>query len=120
MFLSLFFPQYACDIQAEVVGKPAKRFFESALAELGVPPEQVRLRCHDHGLCHIFVLTGAFFLLCSNFEKLQKRLKESVTRTQCLAEAKEVPQCLAVCLEAGGCRMLELIPKCHLFPVLSH
>ncbi|XP_068876326.1 phospholysine phosphohistidine inorganic pyrophosphate phosphatase isoform X1 [Aphelocoma coerulescens] len=32
--------EYACDIQAEVVGKPAKRFFESALAELGVPPEQ--------------------------------------------------------------------------------
>ncbi|NWV35345.1 LHPP phosphatase, partial [Grantiella picta] len=32
--------EYACDVQAEVVGKPAKRFFESALAELGVPPEQ--------------------------------------------------------------------------------
>ncbi|XP_018766077.1 phospholysine phosphohistidine inorganic pyrophosphate phosphatase isoform X2 [Serinus canaria] len=32
--------EYACDIQAEVVGKPSKRFFESALAELGVPPEQ--------------------------------------------------------------------------------
>ncbi|XP_030915744.1 phospholysine phosphohistidine inorganic pyrophosphate phosphatase [Geospiza fortis] len=32
--------EYACDIQAEVVGKPAKRFFESALAELGVPAEQ--------------------------------------------------------------------------------
>ncbi|RLW02198.1 hypothetical protein DV515_00007459, partial [Chloebia gouldiae] len=32
--------EYACDVQAEVVGKPAKSFFESALAELGVPPEQ--------------------------------------------------------------------------------
>uniref|UniRef100_A0A674GV13 Phospholysine phosphohistidine inorganic pyrophosphate phosphatase n=1 Tax=Taeniopygia guttata TaxID=59729 RepID=A0A674GV13_TAEGU len=32
--------EYACDVQAEVVGKPAKTFFESALAELGVPPEQ--------------------------------------------------------------------------------
>ncbi|XP_039927413.1 phospholysine phosphohistidine inorganic pyrophosphate phosphatase isoform X6 [Hirundo rustica] len=32
--------EYACDIQAEVVGKPAKSFFESALAELGIPPEQ--------------------------------------------------------------------------------
>uniref|UniRef100_A0A8C9FH84 Phospholysine phosphohistidine inorganic pyrophosphate phosphatase n=1 Tax=Pavo cristatus TaxID=9049 RepID=A0A8C9FH84_PAVCR len=32
---------YACDVQAEVVGKPAKAFFESALAEMGVPPEQV-------------------------------------------------------------------------------
>ncbi|XP_010007116.1 PREDICTED: phospholysine phosphohistidine inorganic pyrophosphate phosphatase [Chaetura pelagica] len=33
--------EYACDVQAEVVGKPAKTFFESALAELGLPPEQV-------------------------------------------------------------------------------
>ncbi|XP_019473423.1 phospholysine phosphohistidine inorganic pyrophosphate phosphatase, partial [Meleagris gallopavo] len=33
--------EYACDVQAEVVGKPAKAFFESALAEMGVPPEQV-------------------------------------------------------------------------------
>nr|XP_025971657.1 phospholysine phosphohistidine inorganic pyrophosphate phosphatase [Dromaius novaehollandiae] len=32
--------EYACDIQAEVVGKPAKMFFESALAELGVQPQQ--------------------------------------------------------------------------------
>ncbi|XP_066046855.1 phospholysine phosphohistidine inorganic pyrophosphate phosphatase isoform X5 [Chamaea fasciata] len=32
--------EYACDVQAEVVGKPAKSFFESALAELGVPAEQ--------------------------------------------------------------------------------
>lgn len=37
-----FFFQYACDVQAEVVGKPAKMFFESALAEMGVPPQQVR------------------------------------------------------------------------------
>ncbi|XP_052532829.1 phospholysine phosphohistidine inorganic pyrophosphate phosphatase isoform X6 [Tympanuchus pallidicinctus] len=32
--------EYACDVQAEVVGKPAKAFFESALAEMGVAPEQ--------------------------------------------------------------------------------
>ncbi|XP_067389546.1 phospholysine phosphohistidine inorganic pyrophosphate phosphatase isoform X2 [Emydura macquarii macquarii] len=32
--------EYACDIQAEVVGKPAKTFFQSALAEMGVEPEQ--------------------------------------------------------------------------------
>nr|XP_009668866.1 PREDICTED: phospholysine phosphohistidine inorganic pyrophosphate phosphatase [Struthio camelus australis] len=32
--------EYACDIQAEVVGKPAKMFFESALAEVGVQPQQ--------------------------------------------------------------------------------
>lgn len=74
-----------------MVGKPSKRFFESALAELGVPPEQVRLRCHAQGLCHLFVPTGAFFLLCCSFAKLQKRLKENVTRAQCLAEAEEVP-----------------------------
>ncbi|XP_040420116.1 phospholysine phosphohistidine inorganic pyrophosphate phosphatase isoform X1 [Cygnus olor] len=32
--------EYACDVEAEVVGKPAKAFFESALAEMGVPPQQ--------------------------------------------------------------------------------
>ncbi|KAM9010749.1 phospholysine phosphohistidine inorganic pyrophosphate phosphatase isoform 1-T1 [Ara ararauna] len=32
--------EYACDVEAEVVGKPAKPFFESALAEMGVPPQQ--------------------------------------------------------------------------------
>ncbi|XP_075791416.1 phospholysine phosphohistidine inorganic pyrophosphate phosphatase isoform X3 [Pelodiscus sinensis] len=32
--------EYACDIQAEVVGKPAKMFFQSALAEMEVEPQQ--------------------------------------------------------------------------------
>ncbi|KAJ6668978.1 hypothetical protein lerEdw1_007787, partial [Lerista edwardsae] len=32
--------EYACDVQAEVVGKPAKMFFQSALAEMGVEPHQ--------------------------------------------------------------------------------
>ncbi|XP_062491188.1 phospholysine phosphohistidine inorganic pyrophosphate phosphatase isoform X4 [Pezoporus occidentalis] len=32
--------EYACDVEAEVVGKPAKPFFESALAAMGVPPQQ--------------------------------------------------------------------------------
>ncbi|XP_053926993.1 phospholysine phosphohistidine inorganic pyrophosphate phosphatase isoform X2 [Cuculus canorus] len=32
--------EYACDVQAEVVGKPAKMFFESALAEMGVTPQE--------------------------------------------------------------------------------
>ncbi|XP_054840254.1 phospholysine phosphohistidine inorganic pyrophosphate phosphatase isoform X2 [Eublepharis macularius] len=32
--------EYACDIQAEVVGKPAKMFFQSALREMGVEPHQ--------------------------------------------------------------------------------
>lgn len=65
-----------------MVGKPSKSFFESALGELGVPPEQVRLRCHDHGLCHVFVPTGAFFLFCYCFEKFQKRLKENASAWQ--------------------------------------
>ncbi|KAM6444104.1 phospholysine phosphohistidine inorganic pyrophosphate phosphatase isoform 1-T1 [Liasis olivaceus] len=32
--------EYACDIQAEVVGKPAKMFFQSALTEMGIEPHQ--------------------------------------------------------------------------------
>ncbi|XP_015277689.1 PREDICTED: phospholysine phosphohistidine inorganic pyrophosphate phosphatase [Gekko japonicus] len=32
--------EYACDIQAEVVGKPAKMFFQSALREMGVEPHE--------------------------------------------------------------------------------
>ncbi|XP_033880397.3 phospholysine phosphohistidine inorganic pyrophosphate phosphatase [Acipenser ruthenus] len=32
--------EYACDIEAEVVGKPAKMFFQSALADMGVEPHQ--------------------------------------------------------------------------------
>uniref|UniRef100_W5MN50 Phospholysine phosphohistidine inorganic pyrophosphate phosphatase n=1 Tax=Lepisosteus oculatus TaxID=7918 RepID=W5MN50_LEPOC len=32
--------EYACDIEAEVVGKPAKMFFLSALADMGVEPHE--------------------------------------------------------------------------------
>ncbi|XP_061490354.1 phospholysine phosphohistidine inorganic pyrophosphate phosphatase isoform X1 [Rhineura floridana] len=32
--------EYACDIQAEVVGKPAKMFFQSALTEMDIEPHQ--------------------------------------------------------------------------------
>ncbi|XP_028651088.1 phospholysine phosphohistidine inorganic pyrophosphate phosphatase [Erpetoichthys calabaricus] len=32
--------EYACDIEAEVVGKPAKMFFMSALADMGIEPQQ--------------------------------------------------------------------------------
>ncbi|XP_042315707.1 phospholysine phosphohistidine inorganic pyrophosphate phosphatase isoform X2 [Sceloporus undulatus] len=32
--------EYACDIQSEVVGKPAKMFFQSALTEMGIEPHQ--------------------------------------------------------------------------------
>ncbi|XP_072095557.1 phospholysine phosphohistidine inorganic pyrophosphate phosphatase isoform X3 [Mobula birostris] len=33
--------EYACDIEAEVVGKPAKMFFLSALSDMGLEPDQV-------------------------------------------------------------------------------
>ncbi|GCB62564.1 phospholysine phosphohistidine inorganic pyrophosphate phosphatase isoform X1 [Scyliorhinus torazame] len=33
--------EYACDIEAEVVGKPAKRFFLSALSDMDLEPDQV-------------------------------------------------------------------------------
>jgi len=33
--------EYAAGVEAEVVGKPSRRFFELALADLGLPPEQV-------------------------------------------------------------------------------
>ncbi|XP_078420980.1 phospholysine phosphohistidine inorganic pyrophosphate phosphatase isoform X2 [Cetorhinus maximus] len=33
--------EYACDIEAEVVGKPAKMFFLSALSDMGLEPDRV-------------------------------------------------------------------------------
>ncbi|XP_058841180.1 phospholysine phosphohistidine inorganic pyrophosphate phosphatase-like [Acipenser ruthenus] len=33
----------ACDIEAELVGRPAKVFFQSALADMGVEPHQAIL-----------------------------------------------------------------------------
>ncbi|XP_078079530.1 phospholysine phosphohistidine inorganic pyrophosphate phosphatase [Mustelus asterias] len=33
--------EYACDIEAEVVGKPAKMFFLSAVSDMGLEPDQV-------------------------------------------------------------------------------
>ncbi|KAH0623672.1 hypothetical protein JD844_006692 [Phrynosoma platyrhinos] len=42
--------EYACDIQAEVVGKPAKMFFQSALTEMGIEPHQlIPIRCYLSG-----------------------------------------------------------------------
>ena len=35
------FPQYACGIEAEVVGKPSPEFFKSALREMGLEAHQV-------------------------------------------------------------------------------
>lgn len=32
--------QYACDVEAEVVGKPAPMFFQSVLADMGVQPSE--------------------------------------------------------------------------------
>ena len=39
--LCLSLLQYACGIQAEVVGKPSPEFFKSALREMGVEAHQV-------------------------------------------------------------------------------
>ena len=35
------FPQYACGIEAELVGKPSPEFFKSALREMRVEAHQV-------------------------------------------------------------------------------
>ncbi|KAG9346071.1 hypothetical protein JZ751_007889 [Albula glossodonta] len=40
VFCTLKRPLYACDIEAEVVGKPAPMFFQSALTDMGIQPEQ--------------------------------------------------------------------------------
>ncbi|KAJ8404803.1 hypothetical protein AAFF_G00331900 [Aldrovandia affinis] len=32
--------EYACDVEAEVVGKPAPMFFQSALTDMGIQPQQ--------------------------------------------------------------------------------
>lgn len=37
----LLSPQYACGIEAEVVGKPSPEFFRSALQQMGVEAHQV-------------------------------------------------------------------------------
>ena len=39
-----FFPlQYACDIEAEVVGKPSGSFFGAAVEDMGLKPSEVSL-----------------------------------------------------------------------------
>lgn len=39
--VSFSLPQYACGIEAEVVGKPSPEFFKSALQEMGVEAHEV-------------------------------------------------------------------------------
>ncbi|XP_065528514.1 phospholysine phosphohistidine inorganic pyrophosphate phosphatase isoform X1 [Lathamus discolor] len=66
--------EYACDVEAEVVGKPAKPFFESALAEMGVPPQQAIMIGDDIvndvggaqqcGMRAVQVRTGKYRALC--------------------------------------------------------
>lgn len=38
-----FLCQYACGIEAEVVGKPSPEFFKSALQAIGLEAHQVRV-----------------------------------------------------------------------------
>ena len=52
--VSFSLPQYACGIEAEVVGKPSPEFFKSALQEMGVEAHEVsRLppKCVRGGSC---------------------------------------------------------------------
>ncbi|XP_053162365.1 phospholysine phosphohistidine inorganic pyrophosphate phosphatase isoform X3 [Hemicordylus capensis] len=50
--------EYACDIEAEVVGKPAKMFFQSALAEMGVQPHQAGIFLLPPG-CGLLISSAA-------------------------------------------------------------
>lgn len=34
--------QYACDLEAEVIGKPSPMFFQSVLTDMGLQPHEVR------------------------------------------------------------------------------
>ena len=36
--------EYACDTKAEVVGKPSATFFQAALNDMGLQPEEVSTR----------------------------------------------------------------------------
>ena len=37
----MFSFQYACDIEARIVGKPSKSFFKTALKDMNLEPNQV-------------------------------------------------------------------------------
>jgi len=52
--------QYACDITAEVVGKPSSAFFRTGLEDMGVSAEQVQ---------HLFYLKLPFHSQLINFLK---------------------------------------------------
>ena len=39
--------QFACDIKAEVVGKPSKIFFQTAVNDIGAKPEKVSFAILD-------------------------------------------------------------------------
>ena len=52
--VSLSLPQYACGVEAEVVGKPSPEFFKSALQEMGVEAHEVSQlppKCVPRGSC---------------------------------------------------------------------
>ena len=62
--------EYAADVQAVVVGKPAATFFDNAVASLGFPPGEVAMvgddarfdieAAIDAGLCGVLVRTGKY------------------------------------------------------------
>lgn len=45
--ITVCFAQYACDVQAEVVGKPSAEFFQSVLRDMDLQPHEVT-RAHTH------------------------------------------------------------------------
>lgn len=38
--------EFACGVESEVVGKPSPVFFNQALADMGIQPEEVRAYCY--------------------------------------------------------------------------
>lgn len=42
--------QYACDLKAEVIGKPSPTFFQSVLNDMGLQPHEV---WSNRGLCSV-------------------------------------------------------------------
>ncbi|XP_077677565.1 phospholysine phosphohistidine inorganic pyrophosphate phosphatase isoform X2 [Eretmochelys imbricata] len=81
--------EYACDVQAEVVGKPAKMFFQSALAEMEVEPQQAIMIGDDIvndvggaqqcGMRALQVRTGKYSIFSTLMENLFLHLMELET-----------------------------------------
>ena len=58
MVLDAFIQQYACDVEAEVIGKPSTMFFQSVLNDMGIQPHEVIRNMLPLGqvLCVLFIV----------------------------------------------------------------